>query len=190
MAKPKPKARQTSTSSKPKPRPRVARPGDNSLEGRAQPYLKRIETKLDDLESLRGRYMTACKVVREDIREIYAEGVDHGVAKRALKALVEYRVLERRQAKLANDFDIDEQAAYVTLVQALGPLGMAAAKAAGFLPDNEQTTGNGEDRDVRPRHMTQPGAQADEPAPRADEAELARVGRGPDAPAEPPAQTQ
>ncbi len=193
MAKNKPKPR-SSGSSKPKSstRPTVARPGANTLEGKAQPYLKRVENLLTDLDSKRGAYMAECKVVREDIKEIYGEAKDHGISVKALKALVEYRVLEKKQAKLAEDFDIEEQAAYSQLVSALGPLGFAAAQRAGYLPANENA---GEERDVRPRHMTQPGASAvtttengnGDPAPRADEAELARLGRGreaePDAPA-------
>jgi hypothetical protein len=169
-----------SSKAKPSARPRVARPGDNTLEGKAQPFLKRIETKLDDLDSKRGAYMAACKVVREDIKEIYGESKDHGIPVKALKALVEYRVLEKRQAKLAASFDdIDESAAYSQLVSTLGPLGFAAAQRAGYLPTNNSGSDD-EERDVRPRHMRQPEATTSEPAPRADEAELARLGRGHD----------
>jgi uncharacterized protein (UPF0335 family) len=185
--RPSNKASRSSSSSKPKPRPRVVRPGDNTLEGKAKPFLKRIESKLDELESLRGSYMADCKVVREDVREIIGEAKDAGIAVKALKGLVEYRKLERKQDKIAADFDIDESAAYDQLVEALGPLGAAAARAAGY-------RGNDDNRDVRPRHMTQPGASATPPSSaaengseRADEAELARLGRGNDpAPAEPP----
>lgn len=177
--KPKPKPK---SNPKAKP-PRPARIGDNTLEGRAQPFVKRIENKLSDLESKRGAYMAACKPIHEDIREIYAEAKDKGIPVKALKGLIEYRRLEKKQVAIATDFaDLDEKAAYDTLVETLGPLGFAAARAAGYTPKAE------EDRDVRPRHMTQPDASATngKDAPRADEAELARVGRGHDAPAADP----
>jgi len=184
-ARPKPptKSKGKSKSEPRKPRgPREAKLGDNTLEGRAQPYLRRIEGKLDDLESERSQYMLACKPIHEDIREIYGEAKENGIPVKALKGLVKYRELEKKQAKIADDFeDIDEAAQYSQLIETLGPLGFAAAQRAGFARNENEA-----ERDVRPRHMTQPGAQADAPGngadapPRADEAELARVGRGHD----------
>jgi uncharacterized protein (UPF0335 family) len=199
MTKKKPTAAKGKNSAGSKPRarpgPRAARPGDNTLEGRATPYLKRIENKLDDLDSKRGAYMAACKVVREDIKEIYGEAKDHGVPVKALKGLVEYRTLERKQAKIGDGLDIDEGAAYEQLVDALGPLGIAAARAAGY-----RASGGDEEDDPRPRHMRQPDALSDaaetppaeqQPAQRPDEAELARLGRGDEPTAEQrPAQGQ
>jgi uncharacterized protein (UPF0335 family) len=182
MAKSKPSPRKNTARPKPKPsskpKPRVARAGDNTVEGRAKPYMQRIESKLDELESMRGSYMADCKVVREDIKEILGEAKDAGIAVKALKGLIEYRKLERKQEKIADGFDdIDESATYDQLVEALGPLGFAAARAAGYREDADDK------RDVRPRHMTQPDASASSNdngsgEPRADEAELARVGRG------------
>ena len=129
--KPKPKGASTSKpkpastpSRKPAPRRAgAARLGDNTIEGRAQPFLKRIERLLDDLESERGTYMSRCKPLHEDIREVYAEAKDHGVAVKALKGLVKWRELEKKQAGIATDFeDIDEKATFDQLVEALGPL--------------------------------------------------------------------
>lgn len=150
MAKNKPKPR-SDGSSKPKSstRPTVARPGANTLEGKAQPYLKRVENLLTDLDSKRGAYMAECKVVREDIKEIYGEAKDHGISVKALKALVEYRVLEKKQAKLAEDFDIEEQAVYSQLVSALGPARLRGG-AARRLSAGERERGRGARRAPAP----------------------------------------
>jgi len=187
MTKRKPSGKGRSSST---PR-RAARHGDNTLDGRALPYLTRIERHLDDLDSKRGAYMAACKRVREQIKDVYGDAKDHGIAVKALKGLVEYRVLEKKQAKIADGLDIDEAAAYQELVQALGPLGLAAAAKAGYLPEDA--------RDLRPRHLQDAEREREaaangsgEASPRADEAELARVGRGhePEAPpAEPAGET-
>jgi len=190
----KPKSSPKPSARKPVPRRAgAARIGDNTLEGRAQPYMKRIESLMGDLDSERGAYMAKCKPIHEDIREVYAEAKDNGVPVKALKGLVKWREFEKKQAKIGQDFaDLDEKASYDQLIDTLGPLGFAAARAAGYADNDDHDTGD--QRDVRPRHMTQPDAQADgngaEPE-RADEAELARVGRGRDPepapePAEPP----
>jgi len=136
----------------------------------AQPFLTRIEKLHADLESERGSYMATCRTLRDDIKSIYGEAKNAGVPVRSLKGLVRWRKLERDQASIAADMDdSDESAAYARLVETLGPLGIAAATAAGFGSDD---SGGGDDdqRDMRPRF-----AQND---PRADEEHLARVGRG------------
>lgn len=136
----------------------------NSLEGKAKPYMERIEHLFADLESEKGSYMARCKEIREDIREIYTEAKNNDVPPKALRGLVKFRELERRQADIADGMDIDESAAYSHLVEALGPLGRAAAKAAGVEVDD--------DKDVRPPHLK---AKTEG---RADEAALDKVGQG------------
>jgi uncharacterized protein (UPF0335 family) len=176
MTKPKPKPKPSSkkpSSSKPKPTPRrpAARMGDNTLEGRAQPFMKRIESLIGDLDSERGAYMAKCRPIHEDIREVYAEAKDHGVPVKALKGLVKWRELEKKQAGIATDFaDIDEKASYDQLVEALGPLGFAAAVAAG----HRRADNGGDPRPAPKSEAAAPPAEQ----PRADESELARVGRG------------
>ena len=79
--------------------------------------------------------MAECKVFRSDIKEIVAEAKDAGVSKRALKGIVKYREMERRQAALADGMEPDDADAFETLVAALGdladtPLGKAAQASA------------------------------------------------------------
>lgn len=125
----------------------------NSMEGKAQDFLKRIEALIAEGESDKGSYMAECKERREDIKSVYTEAKDAGIAVKALKGVVKKCSLDKRSAAISDGFDIDEQAAYATLVEALGDLGKAAADAAG---------------------VTVPPA----PNGRADEAHLSLVGQG------------
>lgn len=106
--------------------------GHNGISAeKAKPYLDRIENLFGQLASLRGTYMAEAKVFRQDIKEIYSEAKSNGIPARALKGLVRYRELERKQRELSAGLDIDESAAFEQLVDALGefaetPLGQAA----------------------------------------------------------------
>jgi len=107
--------------------------GHNSLESKAQPFLKRVEDFHDELDSLRGSYMASCRGVRERIKTVYTEAKDAGVAPRPLKGLVKHRALLRKQEKIRVSFDdVDEAAVFAELVDKLGPLGAAAAARRGF----------------------------------------------------------
>lgn len=103
----------------------------NSLEGKAEAFLKRIETLMAEGETAKSHYMNECKDRRQDIKEIYTEAKDAGVSPKALKGIVKRREMEKKIKSIPDGFDIDEASAYETLVEALGPLGAAAAKAAG-----------------------------------------------------------
>lgn len=114
----------------------------NSIEGRSQPYLARVENVLADLDRMKGEYMAACKAKREDIKEIYKEAKDDDIPVRALKGLVKYRELERRQAELAETIPDEEVSEFEMLVEALGdyadtPLGQAALDLAGDGDDGD-----------------------------------------------------
>lgn len=135
----------------------------NSVEGKAQNFLKRIETVDAEGESAKGKYLAECKDRSEDRKEIYIEAKAAGVNVRALKGIVKKRKLERKVEAIAAGFDEDESAVYETLCEALGPLGAAAAKAAGY-PDDE--------RDLRPDNLKQAEKE------RADADALSKVGQG------------
>ena len=104
----------------------------NDLAKKAEPFLKKIEGIHDDIESLKGSFMSACKGKRKLIRDAYKAAKDEGVAPTVLKGVVEQRQLENKIKKIPTDFDIDEAAAYRELAEAFGDLGMAAAKRAGY----------------------------------------------------------
>lgn len=139
----------------------------NSMEGKAESFLKRIETLNAEGETAKSVYMTECKERRGDIKEVYTEAKDAGIPVKALKGVVKKRALEKKAASIADGIDIDEAAAYETLVEALGDLGKAAAKAAGHTNGKDD-----DDADLRPTHLKQAEKE------RADEAALEGVGRG------------
>lgn len=141
----------------------------NSMEGKAEGYLKRIETMLAEMESAKGTYMAECKERREDIKEIYVEAKDAGVPVKALRGVVKMRALDKKLNAIADGLDEDEAEAYELLCEALGPLGAAAAKAAGHKPKGD------DERDLRPDNLKNAEKE------RADEAALGGVGKGPDA---------
>lgn len=111
----------------------------NSIEGKSQAFLKRIETLKEQAESAKGKYLAECKTRNEDIKIIYTEAKDACVPTKALRGLVKYRELARKQEAIADGLDIDEASTYETLIEALGPLGEAAAKKAGHSPKSEQS---------------------------------------------------
>lgn len=137
----------------------------NSMEGKAQGYMERIEAMQQEIETAKGVYMAECKQRREDIREIFKEAKDGGVNVKALRGVIRHREMQRKLDAIPDGFDEDEAAAFEQLVDALGPLGFAAAKAKGYAKDDD------DERDLRPRNLrTDQG--------RADEQQLAGVGRG------------
>jgi uncharacterized protein (UPF0335 family) len=139
----------------------------NSLEGRAAPFLQRVENLLDDLDSKRGTYKAECRVVREDIKAVYGEAKDAGIPVRALRGLVKFRDLERKQDAIADGIsEPDEAKIYEHLRDALGELGAAAADRAGFGDDDEP--------DVRPTSLKE-----NDKSRQSDPEALKTVGRGP-----------
>lgn len=68
----------------------------NSIEGKAAPYLKRIESLHSDMETAKIEYMNKCKARRQDVKDVLAEAEDAGVPKKPLKGLVKYRLLEKK----------------------------------------------------------------------------------------------
>jgi hypothetical protein len=107
--------------------------GDNSVEQR---WVREIEKHHGTLDSLKGSYMNECKQVREMIADCYARAKDAGLPKRALKAVIKTRELQRKiddmRADLCED-GLDED--YDRIRERLGdladtPLGANALKNA------------------------------------------------------------
>jgi uncharacterized protein (UPF0335 family) len=112
---------------------RAARAGDNfASPEKVTEFVDRIENMHDEMESAKGEYMAECKARREDIKSIYDEAKDEGIPKKALKAVITARQLERK-AKAARDdlADLDLQDKFDLIRLKLGdlsetPLGEAA----------------------------------------------------------------
>lgn len=94
-------------------------------------YVRRIENVLEEMDSEKSKYMSACKEFREDIAEIYAEAKNNGTSKAALRAVIKTRSLERKLEDVRKHLDLDEQDLFDRYRLALGdladtPLGQAA----------------------------------------------------------------
>src|SRR6516225_3110579 len=142
----------------------VKRAPENEIAERARPFLREIEELLDRLESRKGEYMAVCKSLRTDIRDVYDRANDKGISTKPLKTLVKNNALARKIKKHLANLDIDEAAIYSHLAEALGELGVAAARRAGYPP------GEAEQRDAGP------GDLAGEMQRIEDEKNLARFG--------------
>lgn len=99
-----------------------ARKGNNGLDPeKANSYVGRIENLHKDLDTLRGKYMSECKVVREDIKVVLDEAKDDGFPKKSLKAVVKTRELERKAKACREDLaDIDDMDKFDLIRDALG----------------------------------------------------------------------
>jgi len=158
----------------------------NDLAARAEPFLQRIESLDADRQTEHAGYMARCRTIASDIKQVFQQAKAEGIAVRALRGVVKRRKLERKIAAIPAALDdVDDAAQYDALAEAFGvdtPMGQHAAKEA----DARRRKAGGED--VRPRSLRQrerdrnkSAAGAEEKAgsePRADEANLERVGRG------------
>ena len=153
----------------------------NSLEGKSENYLRRIENLLGDLDSKRGSYMAECKEVREDIKEIYVEAKDNGVLVRVLKGKVKEHLLLKKLDAIPAGFDLEEAAQWNEVAERLGPLGKAAAMRAA---PADPIADDDDDRDLRPRHLQENEKTRAEGAGNlrnTNPDDLNKVGRGPQA---------
>lgn len=109
--------------------------GQNSADASmVQRWTSEIERHFGDLESMKGAYMQQCKTVREMIADCYDRAKDSGVPKKALKAVIKTRQLEKKIEGLREDLAEDGlEDDYDNIRLALGdladlPLGKAALK--------------------------------------------------------------
>lgn len=95
-------------------------------------FVGRIQNLNGDLLKEQSAYMTACKVIRDDIKEVYDEAKDAGIPKKELKRVIELLKLEGKIEDLREGLEEGEQQDnYDKLLLALGklsdlPLGQAA----------------------------------------------------------------
>jgi uncharacterized protein (UPF0335 family) len=101
----------------------------------ADRYVQRIEQLLDDIATLQAENAERCQNIREDIKEIYHDAREAGLAPKPLKALIRVRELSRKAHAVRKKLDLDQLSEFEQLVEALGefaetPLGGAALAAA------------------------------------------------------------
>lgn len=85
-------------------------------------FLERVENLEGDKASARGEFMQQCKVITDDIKEVFKEAKDAGFRKKALKAQLEKRALTRKLEEVASDLEGDDSDAYAAMELALEKL--------------------------------------------------------------------
>jgi hypothetical protein len=103
----------------------------NALNG----FLAQIAEVDDELMSLKGEYMAACKAPRQKIKSILAEVREGGVNLTAFREILTRHRDARRAERRIADLEADDLDAYSMMEQALGefgntPLGQAALDRA------------------------------------------------------------
>jgi len=136
---------------------------------KVQNFVGQIEGYLGDLLSEQGAYMQRCRGIREAISGVYDDAKAAGIPRAELKVLVKTRELERKAIQLRADMELDQQATFDMLREALGdfgntPLGEAALSKArpGSTVDGTNTTETASD-DPRPRYMRDANHNPDPP---------------------------
>ena len=71
--------------------------------------LGKIDGYDSDLESMKGSYMSSCRNVRENIKAVYDQAKAQGVPEKELRTLVKIRKNERRNMKLYQELEHDQQ---------------------------------------------------------------------------------
>lgn len=97
--------------------------------------IERYEALDEQCRKLMADAMRACKPLRQDQREILDEAGTRGLNKRALRAHLRGRALDRKKEALRDKLEGEDQDSYDALVHALQglvdtPLGQAALHAA------------------------------------------------------------
>lgn len=106
----------------------MAKP-NNLVEG----LLKKIAKSHDDLDTLRGEYMSECKVPRGKIRDAMAVAKESGVNMLAFRELVRGHLAERKRRKRIAALENDDKAALDEMLEALGPFADTALGQAAML---------------------------------------------------------
>lgn len=103
-------------------------------------FVDRIENLIDNIASERGTSMKRCKVIHNDIKEVYKEARAAGVTKKSLAQVIVTRELRRKLDDAQNTLEGEDQESYEQMLSALGmlsdlPLGQAAAREHPGKPD-------------------------------------------------------
>jgi uncharacterized protein (UPF0335 family) len=100
-----------------------------------QGYLSEIDRQDDELDSLRGQYMSDCKGPRAAIKDIMASAREAGINMKAFRELLAEHRSQRRHEKRLAALEPEDLDSYDQMEQALGefrttPLGGAALERA------------------------------------------------------------
>lgn len=103
----------------------------------AASFVDKFEELEAEVASERGKFMAACRAIRERQKELLEDAKSQGVKKSVVKAIAKARELEAKARDMLADIEDDEDRTYaVDIRKALGddfstlPLGAAAVEAA------------------------------------------------------------
>lgn len=85
-----------------------------------QSLVNRLEDCADDIDSERGKFMSACKVIRERMNDLFTEADARGVPKKELKALIQAREKSKQARGIIAKLDADRQETAAMLAEAFG----------------------------------------------------------------------
>lgn len=96
-------------------------------------YINRLEELDDELMREKMAYMERARRIQENKKQVLDEAKDAGLSKKAVKAVVKVRDLERKAEAAREDLEDDDAAVFDDIREALGdfadsPLGAAAVK--------------------------------------------------------------
>lgn len=143
--------------------PAAPKHGNGFDPDKCKSFVDRIESLHADIASEMSAALNACKQIHGDIKIVYQEAKDEaGIPKKALKRVIKVRALERKAEEMREELEGEDQDSFDQIRHALGdladtPLGQAALA----------------EKDVRPEFLQRKDVE------RADEANLEKVGSGP-----------
>jgi hypothetical protein len=111
-------------------------PSTNGYDGDAlNGFLQQIADVDDELATMKGDYMQACKGPRAKIKEILATAKESDINMRAFREVLAKHRDARKQERRIADLEDDDASAYELMIEALGPfvdtpLGKAALDRA------------------------------------------------------------
>jgi uncharacterized protein (UPF0335 family) len=94
--------------------------------GKLLGFIEQVENLEQDKASARGEYMQTCKVISEDIKQVFSDAKAAGFRKKAMKAQLEKRALTRKLDDVGSDLEGDDSDAYAAMDLALEKLKEAA----------------------------------------------------------------
>lgn len=109
-----------------------ARRGNGFDPEQAKSFASRVELLQSEITVLKGACKVECEPIMGDINVIVEEAEAAGIPKKAFRKVLAHRATERKIEAQRRALDMMDQADYDNLRLALGDLGAAAAKAAGF----------------------------------------------------------
>lgn len=97
-------------------------------------FVTRIENLYSDIATEKSEFMSRCKVIHGDVKEVLTEAKNAGIPKKSLKSLIKQRDLQNKIEDVRNDLEGDDQDSFDQLCLALGAfaetgLGAAAMSA-------------------------------------------------------------